>query len=305
MLRKSLLVLLLMQTCLAIAAGEVGKSTQKTNETTNEKSATLVSWKNLTLDVLDFKAALQVVPKKDQQEFRRDLRRITSLLDSVQVQRSLAVEARSSGLDQDPVVQRELQHAQERILSRRQLEAFEASLKVPDLSAAAVERYEINKASYMVPESVRASHILVGNEKYSDEAAKARALAVFEKARSGANFTELVAEYSDDTSAKGNHGDLGFFTRGKMVKEFEEAAFGLKNPDDISAPVKTRFGYHIIKLHELRPSRAQAFGDVRDRIVAELKAKWIADRRAEYLSGIRNDKTLKLNQPAIDALQLR
>ncbi|RLI08484.1 peptidylprolyl isomerase [Candidatus Bathyarchaeota archaeon] len=84
---------------------------------------------------------------------------------------------------------------------------------------------------------IRASHILV--EKHS------QALRVLEELKKGADFGELASRYSQSPSRK-RGGDLGFFGRGQMVKEFERAAFALK-VGEVSQPVKTQFGYHIIK----------------------------------------------------------
>ena len=88
-----------------------------------------------------------------------------------------------------------------------------------------------------MPSKIRVSHILV--EKQS------QALRILDELKQGASFAELARKYSQCPSAK-RGGDLGFFGRGKMVREFEQAAFALKE-GEVSQPVKTQFGYHIIK----------------------------------------------------------
>ncbi|MCL4403565.1 MAG: peptidyl-prolyl cis-trans isomerase [Candidatus Marsarchaeota archaeon] len=88
-----------------------------------------------------------------------------------------------------------------------------------------------------MPTKIRCSHILVEKQSLANE--------ILEKIRNGGSFAALAEEYSMDGSRK-RGGDLGFFGRGEMVKEFENAAFAL-NVGDVSSPVKTQFGYHIIK----------------------------------------------------------
>jgi len=88
-----------------------------------------------------------------------------------------------------------------------------------------------------MPSKIRVSHILV--EKQS------QALRILDELKQGASFTELARKYSQCPSAK-RGGDLGFFGRGQMVREFEQAAFALKE-GEVSQPIKTQFGYHIIK----------------------------------------------------------
>lgn len=103
---------------------------------------------------------------------------------------------------------------------------------------------------------VHAEHILVGiGPQFSnriDEDAKKRVDEAMAKLNSGTPWDEVAKEYSDDASNKDRGGDLGFFTRGQMVKPFEDAAFGLKAGEMTKEPVKTQFGYHIIKVLEVK-----------------------------------------------------
>ncbi len=103
---------------------------------------------------------------------------------------------------------------------------------------------------------VKASHILVNfngpNGQVDTAYAKARIDTVMQKLKAGADFAELAKEYSDDSGSAKNGGDLGFFGRRMMVKEFDEAVFNLK-PGEISDVVRTNFGYHIIKLTDQKP----------------------------------------------------
>jgi parvulin-like peptidyl-prolyl isomerase len=94
---------------------------------------------------------------------------------------------------------------------------------------------------YLVTE-VRASHILVNNPKLADK--------IYKKATAGKDFAKLARKFSDCPSGN-NGGDLGYFTRGKMVKEFEDAAFSMQ-PGQLSQPIQTKFGYHIIKVTDQR-----------------------------------------------------
>ena len=127
--------------------------------------------------------------------------------------------------------------------------------------------YDGNLETFKKPEQVRASHILIKVDPGADEAKKAEALTRIEslqtKLKKGEDFTALAAEYSTDTGSKEDGGDLGWFPRGVMVAEFEEAAFGLKI-GEISELVKTQFGYHVIEVlekevRELGPHLLRAF----------------------------------------------
>src|SRR5215471_12261974 len=125
------------------------------------------------------------------------------------------------------------------------IEALRAKVVVP---AAEIERtYNANIEQYSTPEQVRASHILLKTEGKDDAAVKAKAEEVLKQARAGADFAELAKKYSEDEASAKNGGDLDYFGRGRMVPEFDQAAFTLE-PGKISDLVKTQYGYHIIKV---------------------------------------------------------
>jgi peptidyl-prolyl cis-trans isomerase D len=147
--------------------------------------------------------------------------------------------------------------------------------------------YENNVGQYSTPEQVKASHVLIKTGEGKDEAAARKtAETVLAKAKSGADFAELAKQYSEDESNSKTGGDLGFFGRGAMVPEFEQAAFGL-DPGQISDIVKTQFGFHVIKVTEKKSGETRSFEDVRTQIEDQLKwerAQQDAQRIAEDLA---------------------
>jgi peptidyl-prolyl cis-trans isomerase D len=150
--------------------------------------------------------------------------------------------------------------------------------------------YESHLEDFERPETVRARHILFRVAASADEAtvaaAEARAQAVYERAVAGEDFAALAREYSEDTTASVG-GELGEFHRGQMVPAFEDAAFGAE-PGTVVGPVRTSFGFHVIKVeaHDpggLQPQESVA-GELRRRVV-ERQAKTIALARASALQG--------------------
>jgi peptidyl-prolyl cis-trans isomerase D len=120
--------------------------------------------------------------------------------------------------------------------------------------------YEAQKGSaFSTPEERRASHILIsfGADK---SASKAKAQALYDKLQQGADFAETARQNSDDPGSKSKGGDLGWIKRGTLTPKFEAALFDLK-PGQISEPVETEFGWHLIKLTEFKPAKTAAFED--------------------------------------------
>lgn len=124
-------------------------------------------------------------------------------------------------------------------------------------------RYDKDIAGYVAPEEIRVRHILVKTE---DEAKK-----VIADLAAGGDFSAIAKEKSLDPGSKGNGGDLGFFAKGQMVPEFEAAAFALAPGEVTKEPVKTQFGYHVIKLEEKRKQPVPTIDDVRDQVVQMLQ----------------------------------
>jgi peptidyl-prolyl cis-trans isomerase D len=162
--------------------------------------------------------------------------------------------------------------------------------KVPVSDAEIRSEYEAKKASFSVPEQVSASHILVkvdpNGGPEADAKAKAKAESLLARAKAGADFATLAKENTDDPSGKENGGQLPPFGRGQMVPEFEKAAFDMK-PGEIRGPIKTSFGYHIIRLAAKTSPTTRTLEEVRPSIsgdLAERKAFAETKRIAEDLA---------------------
>jgi peptidyl-prolyl cis-trans isomerase D len=144
-----------------------------------------------------------------------------------------------------------------------------ASVTVPDADVEAF--YKQNLSQYTTPAQVRASHILFKTEGKDENAVRAQAETVLQQAKApGADFDALARQYSEDESNKDRGGDLDYFGRGRMVPEFEAAAFGMKS-GDISDLVKTSFGFHIIKVVDSQAEVVRSMADVREEIVDQLR----------------------------------
>jgi peptidyl-prolyl cis-trans isomerase D len=170
--------------------------------------------------------------------------------------------------------------------------------KVPVSDAEVSAEYEAKKASFSVPEQVSVSHILVkvdpSGGPEADARAKAKAEGLLARAKAGEDFATLAKANTDDPSGKENGGQLPPFGRGQMVPEFEKAAFEMK-PGEIRGPIKTSFGYHVIRLAAKTSPTTRTLEEVRPSIsgdLAERKAFAETKRIAEELGAkVRGLKT--------------
>ena len=149
-----------------------------------------------------------------------------------------------------------------------------------------IERYyNDNIQQFSTPEQVHAEHILLKTEGKDDAAVKKQAESLLAQAKGGANFEDLAKKYSEDDSNKAKGGDLDYFGRGQMVKEFDDAAFAAK-PGDIVGPVKTQFGYHIIKILDHRQATTKPLPEVRSQIEDQLKFEQAQDQAQKEANAV-------------------
>ena len=147
------------------------------------------------------------------------------------------------------------------------IDGMRAKVVVPP---ADVERtYNNNVEQYTTPEQVRASHLLLKTEGKDDATVKAKAEDLLKQARAGADFADLAKKFSEDESSGKNGGDLDYFGRGRMVPEFDQAAFAMQ-PNQISDLVKTQYGYHIIKVADKKAATTRTLAEVRQQITDQL-----------------------------------
>lgn len=229
-------------------------------------------------------AVADLVPAEERPLFWGNASTVTRFVRSLYAQRVLARQAQASGADQSPEAQRYLKLVQERALSEVTLRMVGLE-DVPDaaaLQAYAHSEYKAQPERFTTPDQVHARHILlrVADNGSDDAAVKARAEELLARIQGGADFAQLASELSDDKGSGARGGDLGTFAKGKMVQEFEDAAFALQAPGALAGPVKTRFGYHLIQLVERVPGQLRPFEDVLPQLSAEVLKKQDSERRA-------------------------
>ncbi len=196
----------------------------------------------------------------------------------------MANAARTLELDQSEVFIRRKTYLEERALRRAYFTSFiEAEVNEQTVRAA----YDEFVTTLETGEEIRARHILLATEE--------DALAVIEELNAGRPFEDVAREKSTGPSGpKG--GDLGFFGPGQMVPEFEAVAFGLE-VGQISAPVKTQFGWHVIKVEEKRPTQPPAFEEV----AAQLRQSMMVSAFESRVEELKNNAVIEISDPDIAA----
>jgi peptidyl-prolyl cis-trans isomerase C len=208
---------------------------------------------------------------------------------------SQAAEAKKLGDGAD--FKRKLQFARNKLLMERLLQ----SVGKEALTDAAMQKVYDDAVKQIGEEKeVHARHILIraaaGDEKASKEAEE-KIKAVIVRLKKGEDFAKVAGEITEDPSGKANGGDLGYFTKGQMVPEFAETAFKLEK-GQISDPVKTQFGWHVIKLEDKRTKPAPKFEDVKAQIEQYVTRKAQAELITKLRAEAKIEKMYKTEPPA-------
>jgi peptidyl-prolyl cis-trans isomerase C len=198
-----------------------------------------------------------------------------------------------AGIDQQPEAREKIEFFRENVLAQAMFEDLQKTVAISDAEIQAY--YDKHKSEY---ETLTARHILIrmkgspvpaapGKAELSDDEAKAKAASIRKRIVGGEDFAKIAKEESDDTSSGEKGGDLGEFKHGMMVPPFETAAFAMK-VGDISEPVQTPFGYHVI---HLQSRVVKSLADVKADILAQLRP----EKAREAVSAMLNKTKVEIS----------
>jgi len=240
----------------------------------------------ITVD--DFKAKAESLPEYYKKAASQNKERF---LDELINEELFYQEAVRLGLGQSKEVKALVKEAKKKILVARLFDEKITKVTPKTTDAQAKQYYENNKNEFVTPARYRASHILV---KQKDEAAK-----VLKKLKGGADFAELARQESIDPSGD-RGGDLGYFTKGQMIPDFETACLQL-SVGSISDVVQTKFGYHIIRLTDKQEQAAKSFDEVKERVKQRITTKGRQDRLQALVDSLRLESNIQVNKELLEA----
>jgi parvulin-like peptidyl-prolyl isomerase len=265
--------------------------------------APLVKDGDVVVDRADFEGSLLRVPEQYRAEVRMSRERISTLIDSVYIARVLAERARKEGMDKDPAIQARMRQVQEAVLADLYRQKLDDAPITVDLEKRARELYEADHSKYVKPEQVRFDQILVTTQGRTPAMAHERAQKAYEDAKSGTDdFLAYALRYSDEQAHGGlSVGEYGWTFLPELSKPVADTLAKLK-PGEISAPVESEHGWHVLKLVERLPARPLTFDEAKGRIIEAETARIKKDRWETYVRELRSSPTAQVNTKNIDAL---
>jgi peptidyl-prolyl cis-trans isomerase C len=230
----------------------------------------------------EFTARASQIPDKHRLVVLRDRNRVRDMLNNMLLKSQLAADAREAGFEKDPLVIDRMKLVAENELAAAWLQHYIASQPEADYEALAFDYYQLNKSEILSTPRVDVTHLLVSNTERSDEETLVLAQTLYEQIlENPSSFEELILKHSDDPSVSSNNGSFGGAKRGDMVKPFEDMAFSLE-PGEISEPVKTQYGYHIIRLNTYHAPVVLPFERVKKQLIERQREEHDSRIEADY-----------------------
>jgi peptidyl-prolyl cis-trans isomerase C len=245
---------------------------------------------DITLSQNEIDAAFSKLPESERLRFIRDGGKVDQLIRALLNRKVIAADAGREGYDQDPVVAALMGLEAEKALADNWLQKVVEDAPEADYEALAYEDYLANPDRYLSPETLDVSHILIGTEEHSGREAQELASNLRQQLlEDPSKFDDFVDEYSNDPAAAENDGRYPEMQRGMMVEPFEEAAFALKEPGDLSEPVQTEYGWHIIRLNARSGGERHEFEAVKEQAVAMARQRYLENYKGNYLRKVLRD----------------
>jgi peptidyl-prolyl cis-trans isomerase C len=257
----------------------------------------------LTQEELD--AAFNRIPEVHRLAFIRDGARVDQLVTNLLKTRQVAAAAREAGFDQNPIVHNRMALAAEKELAEAWLIDVMNNAPEADYEALAMEYYLSNPEKFQTEEMLDVSHILISSENRPEEEALEIAIDVRERlVDNPALFADLVEEYSEDPAKANNGGRYPNMKKGQMVPNFERAAYALEEAGELTEPVRTSYGFHIIRLNGKLPSRPVPFEAVKDQLMAQEKKEYLLEYRNRYIERTAS-QPIEIEEGAVEVMAKR
>jgi len=255
----------------------------------------IASLGDVSISFADVDAEASLIKPEDRYGFFVDAERTGSMLENMLLRRSV-VENQSKiaaeleldlKLIREKVGEKNLIEAQLEIMADAALKEFTDE----NIEQHALEIYNSNPDQYYVDELINISHLLISPRKRPEEEAVALINELSERAEQGEDFETLIMSYSDDPTKDRNKGQFKRVSRGKMVPEFETVAFALSEIGQLSKPVRTEFGWHLIKLLKKQPSQQKSFEQAKPALISRIRQNLPEESRKKIASQFNDPKS--------------
>ena len=252
----------------------------------------------------DFEARVERIPESARRATLRDRNRVRDVINTLLLRAQLVADARDAGYDQEELVIRRMKLAADAELAEAWVNHYVEIQPPADYEQLAYERYQLKQNNILSTENIDVSHILISTKERLDEEAKALAESLYQQLIVDPSiFDEFVIKYSEDPSASSNNGSFKNVKKGDMLEAFEQTAFALEI-GQISSPVKTSYGYHVIRLDGHSLPEKLSFDAVKAQLIEQEKSAHAERIKNAYLSSLTS-LDVDMTQEALEEMVRR
>lgn len=253
----------------------------------------------------DLSGYLLRMPEKVRGEAMMSYEHIATMVDAVFLNRVFALKARELGFDKDPAVQSRLVQVQEALLSELYFQDLDKKASIPNLEPRARELYKADPARFTTAEHVNVQRIIISFNKRTQETAlerarQARAEALAAGSKEG--FLAAAAKYNDDPDRKRHGGDLGLMGTKSFPDPVTQAIARMKTRGEVSEPIETEGGYHLIRFEERKPGELVPYEAVASKLMEAERDRILRDRRSSQVNDVRASKTVVVHRANVESL---
>jgi len=303
-MRSMLLLCLLLPALPSMATSPSGEVAGAAATVATVKPETVVAKRgDAVLTVSDIDAKMGTMPPDMRGGFLLEPERMSRLIDTMLLTKQLAADARRDDLHKDPQFIEELRLVETEMLSRMFVEREMKRAGVSKFDALAHEKYLANPELYTPEPEIDVRHILIRTDGRDEAEAQAMAEEALARVKAGEDFAALVVEYSGGETSP-DAGLLRNVDVARLDKGFVTALADLKNAGDVTGPVRSRYGFHVVRLERFSKLPVQPFDAVKARIVDGLRAETLQAEKARFLQKY-SQLPVELNDASIPALQSR
>lgn len=237
----------------------------------NAHADELAKWGGVSLSAEEYITFLERIPEDQRAIFLANQTRVSDSLENILLNKLLFEKALSTGIDQQPDVLEKIEASRRNIILTEMRKSVLDAVDNSDYEQLAYEQYLANEENYIQESTRDVTHLLISTSEREEQAALSLVSDLYDQIIADPSvFEELVLEYSEDPSATSNKGAFLDVERGRMVPEFEKTLFEFAEAGQISKPVRTQFGYHILRLDRVNAPKKLAFDEIKDELIKGL-----------------------------------
>lgn len=286
----------------SVYSAEIGQSVEKSVSLTVESVAAVIADDAVITDT-EIRSYLSSVPEKDRATFLANPRRLAESLQRLADTEQLALAGLEAGVLEDDQISAELYRAVAQSIARKHVEQVVESRRLDDYTQQAREYYLAHPDEFEQEPTYTFTHLLIGTSERSESEAMRQLIGVLDELESGTSFDELVKAHSDDPGVSDNDGRYESVTLDSLDRNVARGLQRIDEPETISEPVRSRYGWHLIRLDEIEEGGQKSWEEAQEEAIKMARQRHAEDIREKYTSRVTDTSRIEIAPDLVERYQ--